>query len=691
MSANLLARKERAFVLWRVGNANPPPRLIIGQLHLGTPIRFINEQHFTLQPVAGFPDLFEIPAANCNLTDGQVYHYWFEVSVSHPERPASARLRITDPSAWMVDWRLRGPRVDAPFGDDDRYSPAVVKFSGGKLVGADAVGETSGFEGEDPLRSLPANNCLVIYELPATWTRSAEVGGRDMGVGTFRDVTALIDANAEGANFDDLDVTRVGRAYLIELGINGLELLPPADSTYDRQWGYGTTNYLAPDFELGFPINYSSPAPNRDLIELVHACHTHGVRFFLDAVMAFSKNNPYLAAACEDFFILHPAKQKSDPDAHNSRGSDDNNLRDGFGASLFRYAKVVPGYDPISGQSQQISPARQLMKTALVRWMTDFHIDGLRLDSIENVQNWDFIQEYKDLARTLNQKRFAAQGLPGADERFLVVGEELSEPLALLQQQRLDGLWHQRFKDYIRMALIGRNHENEANFEATVRKAIDCRQFGYTDLAQAIIYLTSHDVEGFRNERLFNFFMNSGVVDAEKRIKLAFACLLTAVGVPMILAGDEFADQHDLFDAKGNVTQGGGKQVDPVNFSRLDDGWRERIKGYVSRLIKLRTTYDALAVNDTDFIHVDFNDGKRVLVWRRGQPGADKQVVVVANFSDFTTPDPFNPNAEYFIPNWPATPPGKRWREVPQGRDVLSEKIGREPIFSWEAKVYALF
>ena len=51
-----------------------------------------------------------------------------------------------------------------------------------------------------------------------------------MGLGTFRDVIALIDADAEGANFDDLDVTRVGRAYLTELGVNGLELLPPADS-----------------------------------------------------------------------------------------------------------------------------------------------------------------------------------------------------------------------------------------------------------------------------------------------------------------------------------------------------------------------------------------------------------------------------------------------------------------------------
>jgi len=51
--------------------------------------------------------------------------------------------------------------------------------------------------------------------------------------------------------------------------------------------------------------------------------------------------------------------------------------------------------------------------------------------------------------------------------------------------------------------------------------------------------------------------------------KLAFACLLTAVGIPMILAGEEFADQHDRFDSHGNVSQDGGKQVDPVDFSRL--------------------------------------------------------------------------------------------------------------------------
>ena len=168
---------------------------------------------------------------------------------------------------------------------------------------------------------------------------------------------------------------------------------------------------------------------------------------------------------------------------------------------------------------------------------------------------------------------------------------------------------------------------------------------------------------------------------------LAAGGLLTAAGIPQILAGDEFADQHDLFDQNGNVTQGGGKQVDPVNYSRLNQDWRARIKDYAARLIKFRTTSEALAFNDTEFIHVDL-DGKQVLAWLRGRPGSDQLVVVVANFSAFTTPP--GPAAEYVVHNWPAAPPGRRWRDISQDRDVPIEWVGREPIFSWEAKIYAL-
>src|SRR5258707_14497739 len=72
MAANLLERKETAFVLWRVNNTTEPPTLIIGQLQNGTPIRVTKQQHFALHSVSGFPHLFEIPVADCHFTDGQV-------------------------------------------------------------------------------------------------------------------------------------------------------------------------------------------------------------------------------------------------------------------------------------------------------------------------------------------------------------------------------------------------------------------------------------------------------------------------------------------------------------------------------------------------------------------------------------------------------------------------------------------
>ena len=111
----------------------------------------------------------------------------------------------------------------------------------------------------------------------------------------------------------------------------------------------------------------------------------------------------------------------------------------------------------------------------------------------------------------------------------------------------------------------------------------------------------------------------------------------------------------------------------------------KQIEEYVGRLIRFRTTCDALAVNDVEFIHVDL-DGKKVVAWRRGLPGSDSVVVVVANFSDFTTPP--GRGAEYVVQNWPATPEGREWREVGQSRAVPGEWVGREPLFSWEAKIY---
>jgi glycosidase len=668
MPADILERRRRYFVLWR-SPISQPPTLYIGTLDSNSS-QLANFQELTLQPSSEFPELWEIAAAECGLVSGQVYFYWFKTRNTDPYNPTSGTqvLYCTDPLAYTIDRRFFAPTPSEPGGVASGDPASVILYRDGGLIPCDPAGETVDWMGDPALANLAPNHRLVIYELPTRWTRIDANGSIEQGTGTFRDVLALIVPEATAPDFPNVNALN-RRAHLQELGINALELLPPTDSDDDLEWGYGTSNYFAADFNLGLPDAQIAPTASTDLVNLIKACHQQGWRFFLDVVMAFSRNNPYRNINFLDFYIQYGS------------GDLEQGNRDGFGGDLFKYNYWVEGYHPLTGERGRFVPAREYMKAFLTHWMEYYRIDGLRLDSVNNVANYDFLQEYKDLARSLWEQR------GGTGDRFLVKGEELSVPLDLIYQNRLDGLWNERFKHIVRDVILGRNASGEPSFEWSVRKLIDCRNLGFRDGSQAVNYLTSHDVGGLGNERMYNWLVNNGVIDTEERIKLAFVCLLTAVGIPMILAGDEFGDSQDL-DINLSPDRDRHKQIDPVNYSRMNDDWRQRIFNYVARLVRFRTTSEALATNETNFIHVDFSEGKRAIVWQRGT--GDRIVVVVANFSDYGTPNPEDSNSKYFVPNFPATPPNMYWREITQDRMVPSEWAGKEPIFPWEAKVYAL-
>ncbi|MBD2089672.1 alpha amylase [Microcoleus sp. FACHB-1515] len=654
MLIDLFRRQQTHFVLWRPAG-NSTPALIIRSSDR-------NCREIPLKR-SSFPDLWELAATDAGLTDGQVYWYWFKVQNASVYSRDPQIVYCTDPVATTIDRRFLAP--------DGSGNPAsVILYQNEQLLPCDPDRKQPDWQDDAPLDSLPPNHRLVIYELPTRWTRSSA----GIGTGTFRDVVALVQPEVAAPDFQETDALRSGKAHLLELGVNAIELLPPADSVdkdnEDKyRWGYGTANYFAADYDLGRPDGQDAPNASTDLANLIKVCHQHGIRFFLDAVMAFSRSNPYHNVNFLDFYIHW--KPIGDPTRDPEQGD-----RDGFGGDLFKYNYWVEGYHPLTGTRDRYVPAREYLKAHMAHWMLYYRVDGLRLDSVNNVGNYDFLQEFKDFARQIWRDR------NGSDDRFLVVGEELSVPLALVHQNRLDGLWNERFKQILRQVILGRSSSGDS-FEWSVRKLIDCRLLGFRDCTQAVNYLTSHDVGGYGNERIYNYLVSNGVIDCEERIKLAFVCLLTAVGIPMILAGDEFADQHDLEIEE----HGSNKQVDPVNYNRMNEDWRKRIFDYVARLVHLRTTSDALATNDTVFLHVDFDEGKRVLVWQRGY--GENLVVVVANFSDYGTPNGESAEAEYVIPNWPNLPDNQHWKEVTQNRSIDRRWQGREPIFPWEAKVYA--
>jgi len=344
--SSLLDRKETHFVLWRPGAREPPPKLVIGVgvFTIGSAAALTEERAVPMTPAGESGDVWEVSAASLGLRENQVYHYWFEVPDTAPFRSPST-LRCTDPAAYAVDWRLRAN------GGDNDAAAALVRWRNGKLIATDAEGDPAPFDlaagagvRDVPMASLPANNRLVIYELPTAWTKIGDlVDAHNVGTGTFRDVRALIEGRAKAGGGHFTHLRRFDHRHLLELGVNALELLPPADTFADRKsWGYATSNYFAPDFDLGRPLDPTKSAAANDakastavgeLLALVRSCHNHGIRFFYDAVMAFANHDPYRIADFLDFHVFL-TDLKNGPFDHLDPEQDG---RDGFGGDLWKY------------------------------------------------------------------------------------------------------------------------------------------------------------------------------------------------------------------------------------------------------------------------------------------------------------------------------------------------------------------
>lgn len=652
MPFDLLERRTEKFVLWLPGTTvgSTPPQLVLGIIDDGDPATFTQVFQGPLVS-ADKPGLWELDPSTIQpaLKDATTYSYWFGIQDTSPEQLGP--IFITDPLAYTVNYRA------TRFQGDKSQPASVLLYRNGKLLPCDIDGNEPGQVDKPAQDSIPDNNQIVIYELPVSWARYKEVGGVQIDTGTFTDVLALFDEATTGDRFSAVAQIAQG-AILSDLGINVLELLPAADAKPTGEWGYATAHYFAPDFDLG---------TSSDLVRLVDSIHSKNIRFFTDVVMAFG-HDPYAYAAFQQFH-LSPPDEPNNPDSYQSHTN--GQLRDGYGGRSWRYIQNSDTYEPRSGNVGTVHPSWSFHLGHLHRWMSHFGVGGLRLDSVNNIGNYDFIRTYKEYAWSLYRSRYTSP----SDAKFLVIGEELSVPLDMITSGTLNALWNEPFQGRLRAAILG-NSTGSDNFEWTVRKMVNCTLDGdhpFTDGSQAVNYITSHDTEGYQKERLYNFLSNNGIADIERRAKFAFACFLTAVGIPMIFAGEEFCDQMDR-----PISQ---KQIDPVNYERKSEDWRTRVFNYVAKLVHLRKDCPALGSNDTAFIHADSSRGGKIMAWSRGGAG-QIPVVVVANFTDQDTP-----GNEYFVPNWPERERSD-WREITQNRDVPQDWVGREPLLHWEVKVY---
>ena len=156
---------------------------------------------------------------------------------------------------------------------------------------------------------------------------------------------------------------------LKELGITAIEIMPVAQFPGNRNWGY--------DGVYPFAVQDSYGGPSA-LKRLVNACHAESIAVALDVV-------------------------------YNHLGPEGNYLAD-FGpyfTDLYR----TPWGEAINFEQAQSDEVRRYFIDNALQWLSDFHVDALRLDAIHAIVDPSarpFVQELADAchkrAKELNRK-----------------------------------------------------------------------------------------------------------------------------------------------------------------------------------------------------------------------------------------------------------------------------------------------
>lgn len=562
-----------------------------------------------LSPSAAFPGWWEFDLDGLGLSDG-CYEYEFVVNgVAVPDPYADVITRFGGYRGLFTI--AAGTRIAGQFDWGNEFPPGVV---------------------------LPQNNKIVIYEMPIKWMSSDPGEGAQLvELGTFDKVI-----------FEHLD-------DLAAAGLNCIELLPVEDSPQTLNWGYGTRFFFAPDYDVGNPV---------DAKFFIKCCHQRGIRVFLDVVMNMFAPQCPLAALASQWY--HEA---------SSAGRQD------WGQDLFHFSS--PSYGSYFA-------AREFLCEMAEFWVSEYHVDGYRIDDFKDINNWDFVQEFHDRATAESNSLF-----PG--KPFLVVAEDTNRDFVATSSgpnnpggnKVVDSIWNFGYRDDVRNLLTNSISTNWGQPSRSLRVAhiisndgvwnglTQAFDPGYGDVACSVDYITSHDVADA--PRLMNVLLgpmmqaaglgDGGMKNVENavdgadsssdptlqatvqaallRVFGAFAILMTSVGIPMFLAGEEFGDVHDM-----SYTDVNEKQQDPVQWNRAKFRGNAALYANVSKLIQLRVSHPALQRNEVEFFyfHPQFDDNvaPRVFAYCRTQglpPGNSNQVVVIANMG----PDSF---PSYDIPAW---------------------------------------
>jgi len=467
---------------------------------------------------------------------------------------------------------ITNPAKAAPLWKNDPYARSITNSVGNGIVAEhDFAWQAANY-------ATPPWNELVIYELH---------------VGSF-----LFDAaNHRRGNFDTV-ISKLD--YLVDLGVNALQVMPADEFPGDISWGYNPAHIFAIEESYGGPNGFR---------RLVDAAHARGVAVIFDVV----------------YNHLGPA----DLDLWQFDGWSPNGHQDEGGIYFYNdWRRRTPWGDtrPDYGRGE----VRQYLRDNALRWLEERHCDGLRWDAtgwIRNVRGSDSdpgadIPDGWGLMQWINTEARDRQPWK------IMIAEDMQDNEWLTKAVGAGGAgfgsqWGARFMHTVRGALAA--YEDGARNMSALRDVIAQRFNG--DAFRRVVYIESHDevAETAHQARVPEIIepAHANGFFAQKRSTLGAAVVLTAPGIPMLFMGQEFLEWGSWSDAReldwSKATGFAGIRALYRDLIRLRRNWYDTTRG--------------LRGHETHVHHV--NDRDKLIAfhrWDRGGPRDD--VVVLLNFAN---------------------------------------------------------
>jgi maltooligosyltrehalose trehalohydrolase len=424
--------------------------------------------------------------------------------------------------------------------------------------------------------------------------------------------------------------------HLKDLGITAVELMPIGEFPGARNWGYDQVDLYAP---------HSAYGGANGLKGFVDACHQAGLAVVLDVV-------------------------------YNHVGPEGNYLAE-FGPYYTDHYRT-PWGRAVNFDGPYSDGVRRFVIDNALYWLTEYHIDGLRLDAIHGIFDFSarhILAELRD--------RFHEQAAHLGRQAWIIAESDLNDVRVLNAHSAggyaLDAQWLDEFHHSVYTYVTGVNRSYLAGFGELrhIHKAITegfIQDGCYSPFRKRHFGTSSRDLAGHRfvafiqnHDQIANTSQGRRLAQLVpiEQYKIAVALLLCSPCLPLLFMGEEFAETNPFlyFTSHGDpalaraVSEGRWKEfeeftdsagfVDPqtpeaferskLSWHLLDQARHKEMAHLYCELIRLRKRWPCLHNGRKDLTRVEFDEAGRWFRIERSDPSGSR-AVLFCNFSEADLP-----------------------------------------------------